>query len=316
MPVTGPAEPDDALLDEALSWYRALEADDTDWDGYTRWFEADPRHRTAFDQIALTDRIVDEHIERLRSIALVEPDRRRRSSRPWLVGAIAAALAAVVGLPMALRSTPDVTYEAARQARHIALPGGIAVDLAPGSTLVASAGDANRLALTRGEAYFDVTHDPARTLAIRAGDYAITDIGTTFGVNLSGRTVLVSVSTGQVAVDPPGAATAVTVSVGQQLLGSRDADTTTVATVPGAGEGSWRQGRLTYSDVPLTIVASDIARYVGKPVVVDTDIAERRFSGVLKVGDGSELLPTLVDVMALSTRVEGDRVRLSARPAR
>ena len=51
---------DERLLDEALAWRAALESDDADWDGYTLWLEADARHREAFDQIALTERIVDD----------------------------------------------------------------------------------------------------------------------------------------------------------------------------------------------------------------------------------------------------------------
>lgn len=317
MAMTGPSDPDEGVLDEALAWHRALETDDADWDGYTLWLEADPRHRAASDQIVLTNRIVDDHAERLRTIApATEPDAGRFRSRGWIVGAIAASLAVAVGLPVALRSAPDVRYESGRQVRHVALAGGIAIDLAPGSTLVANGGDATRLALTRGEAYFDVAHDPDRTLRIRAGRYAISDIGTTFGVNLSGQTVLVSVSSGHVTVDPPGPSAAVTVSAGQQLIGSPDSEDPMITSVPSADAGGWRRGRLTYSDAPLSIVAGDVSRYVGKPVVVDPSIANRRFSGVLKIGDGTELLPTLADVMGLSTRMEGDRVLLSARPAR
>lgn len=263
---------EERLLDEALAWHHALDADDADWDGYTLWLEADPRHRAAFDEVALVDRIVADHAARLRTMigeAETARPKRRGWTRPWVAGSLAAALAVAIGLPVALQGSGDVEYATtAGQTRRIALTGGIAVDLAPASTLIVKRGDTTRLELARGEAFFDVAHDPNRTLAIKAGDYAVTDIGTRFGMNLAGEALTVSVADGQVAVDPDGPHRATRVLAGQQLLAHRHSGGVTLASVPTANIGSWRKGRLIYSNAPLSVVAADISRYSGKDIEI------------------------------------------------
>jgi transmembrane sensor len=118
------------------------------------------------------------------------------------------------------------------------------------------------------------------------------------------------------AVDPDGTSTAIKVGQGQQLIAPRKTGDASLTTVQVADIGSWRHGQLTYSNAPLNVVATDIARYLGKPIDVDAALAGRRFSGVLTVGDRSKLLPTFARIMAVSYRVEGNRILISPGPAR
>lgn len=313
--MTAHTDDGERLFDDAVAWHRALDADDADWDGYTLWLEADPRHRAAFDAVALTDRIVDDHADTLKTLApeVAKPPGLYRR-RTVLAGSIAAALALAIGVPMMLRAPDDMRYAtAAGETRRVTLAGGIAVDLAPSTTLIAKAGDPDRLELAGGAAYFDVAHDPSRTLAIRAGDVSVSDIGTRFALTVVPEGVLIGVADGRVAVRPADGP-ARTVSEGEQLLADRSG--ATVSPIATDGIASWRTGRLTYSDAPLGIVAADISRYARTPIVVDPAIADRRFSGVLVIGDGSELVSTLADVMAITHRVDGDHIRLSAAPSR
>jgi transmembrane sensor len=318
--VTAPADMDERLLDDASAWHHALAANDADWDGYTVWLEADPRHRAAIDAIALIDRMVDDHRPHLQKILPDVAGDAVPASRPvrwWLAGPIAAAIAAAVVVTIAMRPTADVSYAASTQIRHIALKGGVAVDLAPGSEIVARGGDVSRLALTRGEAYFDVAHDSRRRLAIQAGGYSVRDVGTRFAIDLADGSVLIGVSDGNVSVDKSGTAAEIQVTAGEQFSAPANGGSGgRVARVAPDAIGSWRGGRLTYGNTSVLVVAADISRYVGKTVDVDPAISDRRFSGVLTIGDGSKLLPTLGQLMALSYTVDGDRVRLAASPAR
>jgi len=59
--MTARSNSEKAMLDQAVAWAAALESDDVDWDGYMAWLEADPRHRAAFDSIALVSAAVDDH---------------------------------------------------------------------------------------------------------------------------------------------------------------------------------------------------------------------------------------------------------------
>lgn len=318
--MTARSEIDDRLHEDAYAWHCALEGDDADWDAFTLWLEADPRHRVAYDDIALTDHIVGDHRDDLRLLTAAAPveavRERSKVHRPWLYTSVAAfaAVAAAIGIPVLLpRAAADTVYATAPgETRHLALAGATAVDLAPGTRLIAKGGDINHLELASGEAFFAVAHDPGRTLSIKAGPYAITDIGTKFTINLAAAAVLVSVSEGNVVVAQGAASAPAKVSAGQQFAGSRDGGDAEVRLIGKESIGSWRHGRLMYQNSPLSVVAADISRYTGKTIVVDPGIGERRFSGVLVIGDGSKLLANLAEFMGVSYRMEGDYFRVSA----
>jgi len=314
--MTARSDMDERLLEEAMAWHVALESDDADWDGYTLWLEADPRHREAFDVVALTDRLVGEHRNDLRLLTAAPPPQVRRGGRrQMLFGGVAAALALAIGIPALMPKGDTVYATGAGETRRIALGNGAAIDLAPASRLVVKEGDENDLELAGGEAYFDVRHDPARALTIHAQGYAVSDIGTRFAMNLAGPALLVSVAEGHVAVGSEGNSPT-NLAAGQKLVARGDEGTMRISRIAANDVGSWRQGRLVYDDAPLSVVAADIARYSGKAVVLDPAIRARRFSGVLSVGDGSKLLADLAAVMALRYDVQGDRIRVSAGASR
>jgi transmembrane sensor len=74
----------------------------------------------------------------------------------------------------------------------------------------------------------------------------------------------------------------------------------------------WREGRLIIRDEPLSLVAAQISLHAGVTVTVDAAIAERRFSGVLAIGDGSQLAARLGEIMGLAVQSRGDSVHLAA----
>lgn len=313
---------DERLLDEALAWRVALESDDADWDGYTLWLEADPGHRQAVDEIALTERIIDERAEGLRRLGAVEPIAVPRPSRPrrgLVFGAMAAAVALAVGIPSfwpTFWPRADTIYVTGNgETRKVALGEGIAVELAPATRLVAKGGDPSSLELAQGDAYFVVTHDPNRSLSIKASDYAVTDIGTTFGMNLSPHSLSVSVSEGMVSVVPKTGDPA-QVGAGQRLVAAKGASTMRVGPIAATDIASWRQGRLVYDQAPLFVVAADISRYSGKTVTVDPAVRDRTFSGVLAIGDENRMLAGLASLTGLAYEVKGDSARLGVAAAR
>ncbi|WP_340266051.1 FecR family protein [Sphingobium mellinum] len=304
---------DEGLLDAALVWLAALERDDADWDGYITWLEADPRHREAFDAVALTARLLDDHSAALGEVLDPTPSVTVASGArrwPWaLGGGIAAALALVVGLPM-LRSTqaPPATYlAAAGSTRSVALGRGTQVLLSPSSRIVVRGKDDPRIQLASGEAYFDVRHDPYRSLTIEAGPYRISDIGTHFSVNLSGSHFRVAVAEGTVTVRSTLADGELRLGAGQQVTGGADG-TLSMASVAPSNVGSWRSGRLSYTDAPLPLVAADISRYSGRQIIVDASLEKRHFSGTLVIGDGSRLVQDLATIMDLAPRPGDDGV--------
>lgn len=309
---------EDAIMDEALAWQAALARDDADWDGYIAWLEADPRHRDAYDAIDLVDATVDAHRGAVRDVLeappSVQPARFRLPRLAWVIGGgIAAALAFLLVLPMPWATSEMRSYAAEEQARIVQLANGTTVTLGPASRILVHDEQATRIELAQGEAYFDVRHDPSRTLTISAGPYSVTDIGTRFSINRTEAAFRVAVSEGVVSIASAQMET-VRVAAGQQLVSA--ADTPRLSAVSADDVGSWRSGRLSYSNAPLSLVAADISRYANAPVIIDPSLENAHFSGSLVIGDGSKLVDDLATIIGAQVLRTKGRVRLSAAAGR
>lgn len=306
---------DEDILDQALAWRRALDSDDADWEGFTLWLEADSQHRVAFDEFELTDQILNDHKSDLTEIAGASARTPSfwSTRRGLLAGGFAAATAAVIVAVPALRQPPpdQVMQTGIGASRVFALGKTGSVQLAPSSRLIMKGDDVTRLELVEGAAYFNVPHDPGRSMTIKAGSYSVTDIGTTFGINLAGGGLVVGVSQGNLAVVPGGSDQSIAVTAGQQLAASASGDIRISAVRP-VDVASWRSGRLVYQNAEITTVAADISRFSGKQIAVDPSLRSRRFSGVLTIGDGSRLLQTFQALTPFVVHTEGDRMRISA----
>jgi len=306
------------IVDGAVRWQQAIVRDDMDWNGFTAWLEADPRHRAAFDDLALIDAAIDRHRPAIRAILPADDGAepqigRRGTGRRWFIGGgIAAAIALAVGTPLLYAPGPDATLYASRagETRTIALTDGSQLALSADSAVSVSASQ-RQIEVTRGAAYFDVPHDPARQLAVTVGDYRITDIGTRFAVDTDGARVSIAVAEGKVAVTPPNGS-AVALAAGQRLDATGDSPPEVTPIAP-AAVASWRQGRLVYDNTPLTAVTHDISRYTGSRVDLAPGLDNRRFSGVLVIGDGSHLVSDLAAVAGLAVERDGARIVLDPR---
>lgn len=340
------------IMDEAWEWYRRLEAPDAargalratlapesagdegtghgadqdpaaDWEGFTLWLEADPAHREAYDAILLLNDALDRRRDALAAILPVEeivPEVSVTIRRwaPWMGGAVAAALALVVAVPMMNPAAPEsVSYQTgAGESRPVRLADGSTVTLGPSSTLIISGAQQDRLRL-RGGAWFDIRHDPGRTMTIDVGDQQIRDIGTRFDLLALPGHVYVAVAQGSLSVGPgSGATNRIALSAGRSLAIDTRTHDAQLATIATGDVGSWRSGRLVYDNAPLALVAEDISRYGRRRVIVAPDMAQRRFSGVLSAGKSAhpaeELGNQLGALMGLEVRTEGDQLRLGA----
>jgi transmembrane sensor len=303
------------IEDQAWAWHSALQGEDADWDGFTLWLEADPAHAQAYDAVALLDDTLDRQRERLAVILPAEeaqvPSVVRHRWGTWAGGAVAAALALFVAVPMFQGEAVDAAdyRTGAGQTRNIALADGSHVTLGPASHLAVSGGDQGRMTL-EGGAWFDIRHNPGRQLVITAGGQQISDIGTKFDVLALGGEVRVAVAEGVVSVGPQ-ARQAIRVPAGKRIS-IDSANSAELADISAREVGGWRTGRLSYSDVPLSLVAADISRYVGRRVIVSPDMAGRRFSGVLAAGNKADLVDELGALMGLEAREQGGTVRLVA----
>ena len=318
--MTGRPDLNQDVMDQAVAWYTALEQDDADWDGYIVWLESDDRHRDAFDAVSLVMATVDHHQDEISHLLETQTPSKpsgRRFGRVFAYagGSIAAAITLLIAVPLIHSPESVRTYSTERGgSRSIDLGNGVRVVLSPASDIAVRGKKADQVELSRGEAFFDVRHDPSRSFKVTAGGYSISDIGTRFSVNLAGSTFRAGVSEGSITVAAPNSEKAIQVSAGNQLMGGTRGYT--LSPVAPADVGSWRAGKLSYSDAPLSLVLGDIARYSNRRVAVDPTLENTHFSGTLVIGDGSRLVEDLASVIGARLNVEKDGVSLSTAAAR
>ena len=309
----------DSIVERAIAWHLASDSDDMDWAGFTDWLEADPRHREAYDQVALGDAAVAAHAPVL-ATALgpdsgsandnVMPLRPARRWLPWTGAAIAASLVALVAIPQLREPAPQL-FETGAEPQLVALEDGSRIELAPHSSLSVGGSEQERIALDGG-AWFDIRHDPSRPMVIRAGDLAISDIGTVFDVQATGDQVRVEVSEGEVSVASQALAQPVRLAAGRGLRYDAAAGRAVSAPVDKGEVGEWRVGRLTYAAAPLRLVTADLSRYAGVEIELGRGLADRQFSGTLAIGDGEAALQDLAQLMGLVLERTGAGYRLDA----
>lgn len=322
-------ERDDAVMQAALAWHAATSCGDCDWDAFTQWLEQDPSHQKTYADVALLEERLARHRPALQQSTLVpqssgmQPDSAlpqgpaltsRSRTRPWLAVAVAAGVLGVAlllgrnQLPFLAPAAQE--YQALAAAQPVALVDGTRIVLAPGSHMVVAGRRQDQIRL-EGAAWFDVTHDPSRQLVISAGNYTVRDIGTRFEVFGEGHELKVAVAEGTVTIGLPGGRDA-RVDAGQQLVVAGKPAVAEYASIAAEDVAGWRSGRLVFRNEPLSLVAGQIGPHAGVTVSVDAAIAGRRFSGVLAIGDGSQLVAQLGEIMGLAVEPRGDVVQLSA----
>lgn len=307
------ADPDRKQGDEALDWVRRIhDPSFADWEGHVDWLEAGPRNPEAFDEAALMMEAATASLAppepHLSSPIPVNdnpaaPVPRHHRWRRWGVGsgiAVAAGVVAVVTVPAMMHSHAQayLVQTGAGEHRTITLDGST-IALNGESKLRLDRADGRVATLEQGEALFTVRHDPAHPFAVRAGGATFQDVGTVFDVVAMPGSTQVAVGEGAVLYDPGGAAV--------RLDGGRSmriaANAATVQAVDTAAVGGWRTGMLLYRDALLTDVASDVARSVGEPIVVDPALSRQRFSGVVKIdADRARMFRRMAAVMGVDIR--------------
>jgi len=305
------------IRQEALDWViRLRHADAADWAAFDAWLGADSAHADAYWPLATADADVAAALAQplpSAEVIALEPVRKRR----WLAAAllpIAASVALAVGLwwTLAPGALPDTVFETrAGETREASLPDGTRVALNGDTRLVLEGADPRRVRLERGEARFAVVHRADAPFVVSVGAAQLHDIGTVFDVVRDGAGVRVAVAEG--AVQYREGATSLRLNPGDSLTRGANGTIRTARIAP-ADVAAWRARRLTYDQVPLELVAADLARATGVPVTLDTGLAGRRFSGGLHLDAPPEaVIARAAALMGVRARRDGTGWRLSER---
>lgn len=315
----------DEIDAEAAAWLFRLQDGDrtvvTDA-AFQTWLKSDPAHGTAFQQITDVWEILPGATAFQRQPVNDTGRRKPQPQRRGLFVAMAAAVAAaaVIGGGY-LWSSRTETYETGvGQQQVVTLDDGSQLALNTDSkVLVSYRSDRRHLELLRGEAMFDVAHNPQRPFTVLAGQEQVKALGTSFVVRREPNQLWVTLVKGKVELS-----NRVTAADGQpefrpQLIlapGER-------ATVDGAGNlmvdrpsvsalVAWRQGEVVFKDTTILEAANELNRYgPTKIVVTDAAVARTRVSGLFKINRPADFASAVAELNGVRVRRTTNAIELT-----
>ncbi|MFN3703581.1 FecR family protein [Thermomonas sp.] len=253
--------------------------------------------------------------------------RAARTPRQWRHRVAAAAVAAcALAAAWGWNWHQHAPAEAARyqtalgEIRTLSLADGSHATLASASGIdVRLSPRARDVALTSGEAIFEVAKDPRRPFAVAAEGYRAVAVGTRFSVRRDERDLRVVVTEGTVRLETPsttaGATPSVLLPAGSVALVRGGA--LLVRSLPLADAQrllDWREGLLAFRDAPLSEVAAEFNRYnARKLVVADAEAGALRVGGSFRWDNAEGFVRLLEAGFPVRAEVGADRIVLHSR---
>lgn len=313
----------EAVEREAAIWLTRQDGDawsEADAAAFQHWLNQSFQHEVAFYRLENSWRAAD------RLAALRGPDRNvseARSRGVWRSIAMAASfLVLCLSAMLIFRAMDSRNPErfATLVGGHSAvpLPDGSRVELNTDTVVRTEIAEGRRRVwLDRGEAFFDIAHDPTRPFEVLAGRHRVTVVGTKFSVKLSGDDLQVNVLEGRVRVEPiepmkAEVALPKLLTVGDQALVS-GANTLVMARSEErvAGALSWREGTILFDQTKLIDAAAEFNRYNQKKLRVGSGrLGTMTISGRFEADNVDAFVRLLRKAYGLEARETGQQVEI------
>lgn len=314
----------DSLSDQAARWVARLDADNPDkatLNEFKHWIKQNPEHRAEFEKyMAMWG---DMNV-----LATMVPPAPAKAAPPGRAGAIGwrfqwpgvVAMGLVICVAVVLQFTvndPNHYHTAIGEQQQVQLKDGTLVTLNTNTELRVAYTDQRRTVyLSRGEAHFEVAHNPARPFEVHAGQGKVRAVGTAFTVYLKSDDVEVVVTEGEIEILPS------RISLAQHQSGSATVADKTAPAATGAPESkaqpntrvkaggiatydlhtaehillkaladdsnklAWRNGMLVFRDEPLVEVIEEVNRYTELKIIIpESSVRDIKVGGFFKVSD-------------------------------
>lgn len=317
--------------DAAARWIVAREEPDwteSDQAALDAWLAQSDLHRVTFLRLEQgwreADRIGSLGASLMPVTLRDNPVRPQRVKRLVLL-AIAASLVAAIAIgwheyPRWTRFEVASTRYDTNIGGHktIGLPDGTKIELNTASDVRTAVNEvAREVWLDQGEAYFEVEHDKSRPFVVHAGNRRITVLGTKFSVRREGDKVSVFVREGRVRVDDiqdTEAVRSTTITAGEIALTQGPATLVTTKSDERVENAlAWREGMLSFDQVPLSEVAAEFNRYNRQQlIVIDADAASIRIGGIFPASKPVDFVRLLRDAYGLKVEEMPDTIRIAS----
>lgn len=248
------------------------------------------------------------------------PIRKSRSARGLRVGLYVSALAAGVAIiAVALLSLGNFRYRSivtgVGERLNVTLADGSLVRASPETTLrVYFTKNERRVTLSRGEALFRVTKNPAKPFLVETNHTRVRAVGTAFGVEHRYDSVIVTVEEGRVAVtqaptEPSRsdartlAVTEISLDADQQIIVPPGGPIGPVHKVDSHRELAWADGHLVFDHDSVAAAVQQFNRFNRVQIkVLDPKVAARPVSAVFNVSDPEAFVTFLESVANVRVR--------------
>ncbi|WP_380879409.1 transcriptional regulator [Sphingomonas sp. DBB INV C78] len=224
----------------------------------------------------------------------------RPGTRPALAAALAIALAGVAAL--FLLAMPTAYETAVGEQRLVVLDDGSRIRINTDSRLEQRfTRHERRIAIDRGEAFFEVAHDAGRPFVVDAGESRVTALGTRFDVRRDAKSVQVLLAEGAVEVRDGLNLGSLPIRLvpgdGLTLRAGRKAEAVRVDT---AALTSWTSGKIVLTDTPLAAAVAEVNRYAKARIeLAAPGLADARVNGSFDIGDTDAFILAVTELMPL-----------------
>lgn len=280
------------------------------------WRAVSPAHEVAY----LRMEAAWSRTERLAALRPSETENATpsRNLPRWVSRAVAGfAMAVVLGLAGAYYiSRPDEKVYATALGGHqtVTLADGTLIEINTDTVLRVQIGARARLvSLDRGEAYFQIKHDPARPFVVTAGNRRVTDIGTKFLIRRRPDRLEVAVVEGRVKLGADDGHTQRMLTQGEVAVATANAVSVTEKTAQKlANELGWRHGALVFDHTTLADAANEINRYNRTRVIVaDAAVGRLTIDGTFPINNTGAFIDAAQEVFGLRVEKRGDETVIS-----
>jgi len=317
--------------DEAAIWLVRL--DDGNLSAQLRkelkaWLAVDERHQIALKAMADIWNDMDEIL-----MMINDEDSSKNVSlwpiltpifKPVMLAASISFLTLFIWLAMPLNVQKNSYATVVGQQMDATFDDGSVIRLNTNSHIETEFSDEKRIIkLIKGEALFDVAHDPNRPFIVYAGDRLVQAIGTKFVVHLNTENIQVTVTDGKVKMSK--------VALHRKLTDIKELDSSRVQTddvyitkgekvLVSSNQApqlthikaenikrdlSWLNGKLIFENEELFDVIEEVNRYVDIDIVLkDPSLHKIRISGRFDVGDSE----ALIEALELSFNLKSQRI--------
>lgn len=333
------------LDDEALAWFaRAGRGPAAGQDADLQaWLAADPARQLAFARWQADwqrlDGLPAGAVEQLRRQLAADKARQvgppaSASRRGWLRGLSALVPQAAVALAVVSVTgggwlawdhwqtrpvfTRDFVTERGQQL-DVQLPDGSRLRLDTATRVAVTLYRQRReVKLAEGQVVFQVQGDPSRPFDVLAGSMRVTVVGTRFSVRHTASIpgddgVRVAVEEGRVRVGHVDARAPIELRAGQQVSADARGALTSPVAVGASGIAPWRDGRITFDNIPLAQVLAEFERYGQTGLVLrDPAVGNLRLTGTFDPQRLGNFLLALPKVLPVRLRTHADTTEIVA----